>query len=78
MEIHGHTDAVGPADANQTLSEARSFAVKKYLESQSSVSFPEGRLRVFSHGQSNPVAPNSTPEGRAKNRRVEIVIGTSK
>ncbi len=78
VEIHGHTDAVGPADANQTLSEARSFAVKKYLESQSSVSFPEGRLRVFSHGQSNPVAPNSTPEGRAKNRRVEIVIGTSK
>ena len=78
VEIHGHTDAVGQADANQTLSEARSFAVKKYLESQSTVSFPEGRLRVFSHGQSNPVAPNSTPEGRAKNRRVEIVIGTSK
>ena len=78
VEIHGHTDAVGGADINQTLSESRAFAVKKYLESQSSVSFPEGRLRVFSHGQANPIAPNSTPEGRAKNRRVEIVIGTSK
>jgi OmpA-OmpF porin, OOP family len=78
VEIHGHTDAVGGADSNQALSESRAFAVKQYLESQSSVSFPEGRLRVFAHGQANPVAPNSTPEGRAKNRRVEIVIGTSK
>ncbi len=78
VEIHGHTDAVGGADSNQTLSEARAFSVKKYLEGQSSVSFPEGRLRVFSHGQANPIASNATPEGRAKNRRVEIVIGTSK
>jgi outer membrane protein OmpA-like peptidoglycan-associated protein len=78
VEIHGHTDAQGSADANQALSESRAFAVKKYLESQSSVSFPEGRLRVFAHGQSNPVAPNTTAEGRARNRRVEIVIGTGK
>jgi len=78
VEIHGHTDSVGNADSNQTLSEARAFAVKKYLEGQSSISFPDERLRVFSHGQSNPIAPNETAAGRAKNRRVEIVIGTSK
>ena len=78
VEIHGHTDSQGSIDANQALSESRAFAVKKYLEDQSSVSFPEGRLRVIAHGQTNPVAPNSTAEGRAKNRRVEIVMGTSK
>ncbi|MBM3766977.1 MAG: OmpA family protein [Acidobacteria bacterium] len=78
VEIHGHTDSVGDANANMQLSEARSFAVKKWLEEQSSVNFPEGRLRVFAHGQQNPVAPNSTDDGRAKNRRVEIVIGTTK
>ncbi len=78
VEIHGHTDSSGTVDANQALSESRAFAVKKYLEGQSSVSFPEGRLRVIAHGQTVPLAPNSTPEGRAKNRRVEIVIGVTR
>ncbi len=78
VEVHGHTDNVGAADANMNLSEQRAFAVKQFLEGQSSVSFPEGRVRVFAHGQQNPVAPNAIPEGRAKNRRVEIVLGTSK
>ena len=76
VEIHGHTDSQGNADANMTLSEQRSFAVKQYLEQQAKLSFPDGRIRVFSHGQQNPIAPNSTEEGRAKNRRVEIVLGT--
>jgi OmpA-OmpF porin, OOP family len=78
VEVHGHTDNVGAADANMNLSEQRAFAVKQFLEGQSTVSFPEGRVRVFAHGQQNPVAPNGTPEGRAKNRRVEIVLGTSR
>jgi outer membrane protein OmpA-like peptidoglycan-associated protein len=77
VEIHGHTDSVGDANANMQLSESRAFAVKQWLEGQSALSFPEGRVRVFAHGQQNPVAPNSTDEGRAKNRRVEIVIGTT-
>jgi outer membrane protein OmpA-like peptidoglycan-associated protein len=76
VEIHGHTDSVGDPAANMTLSEQRAFAVKQYLEQQAKLSFPEGRIRVFSHGQQNPVAPNGTEEGRAKNRRVEIVLGT--
>ena len=77
VEIHGHTDNVGNPQANMNLSEARAFAVKQWLEQQSPANFPEGRVRVFAHGQQNPVAPNATEAGRARNRRVEIVIGTT-
>jgi peptidoglycan-binding protein ArfA len=38
------------------------------------VNFPASRISTFAHGQSNPVAPNATEDGRAKNRRVEIVL----
>jgi OmpA-OmpF porin, OOP family len=75
IEIHGHTDNAGAADANQKLSEDRAFAVKKWLESQSPTNFPEGRVKVFAHGMTQPIDSNSTAEGRAKNRRVEIVLG---
>jgi OOP family OmpA-OmpF porin len=77
VEVHGHTDNVGDPTKNMQLSEERSFAVKQWLEQRSPVNFPEGRIRVFSHGQENPVAPNSTAEGRARNRRVDIVLGTT-
>jgi len=77
IEIHGHTDSQGNPTSNMGLSEQRAFAVRHWLEKQSPVNFPEGRVRVFAHGQQNPVAPNSTPQGRAQNRRVEIVLGTT-
>ena len=77
VEVHGHTDSQGNPSANMQLSEDRAFAVKKWLEDQSPVNFPSGRVRVFAHGQENPVAPNSTAEGRSQNRRVEIVLGTT-
>jgi outer membrane protein OmpA-like peptidoglycan-associated protein len=77
VEVHGHTDSQGDPRGNMTLSEERAFAVKTWLERQSPVNFPQGRIRVFAHGQENPVAPSSTAEGRAQNRRVEIVIGTT-
>jgi outer membrane protein OmpA-like peptidoglycan-associated protein len=77
VEVHGHTDNVGSMEANQQLSEERAFAVKNWLEQQSANNFPAGRVRVFAHGSTNPVAPNSTPEGRAQNRRVDIVLGTT-
>ena len=77
VEIHGHTDANGSADANMSLSEQRAFAVKKWLEGRAPASFPEGRVKVVAHGQNEPIAPNSTADGRAKNRRVVIVLGTS-
>lgn len=77
VEVHGHTDNVGSPDANMRLSEERAFAVRQWLEQQAAANFPEGRVRVFAHGQQNPVAPNSSEAGRARNRRVEIVIGTT-
>jgi OmpA-OmpF porin, OOP family len=77
VEIHGHTDNQGTLDGNQKLSEERAFAVKEWLEKQAPTSFPEGRVKIVAHGQTEPVAANASPEGRAKNRRVVIVLGTS-
>ena len=77
VEIHGHTDNQGTVDNNQKLSETRAFAVKEWLEKQSPTNFPDGRIKVFAHGMSQPLAANSAADGRAKNRRVELVLGTS-
>ncbi len=77
VEVHGHTDNVGSVEKNQNLSESRAFAVKKWLEEQSSANFPEGRVKVFAHGSAEPLEANDSAEGRAKNRRVEIVLGLS-
>lgn len=78
VEVHGHTDNQGSVDKNMQLSEDRAFAVKKWLEAQAPANFPAGRVKVFAHGPSQPVDSNSSAEGRAKNRRVEIVLGTTK
>jgi len=78
VEIHGHTDDQGGQARNQKLSEERAFAVKAWLEKKAPNDFPTGRLRVFAHGQTQPLEPNTSAEGRAKNRRVEIVLGTEK
>jgi OOP family OmpA-OmpF porin len=77
VEVHGHTDNAGSPSANMQLSEDRAFAVKQWLEQRAPVNFPSGRVRVFAHGPTNPIASNSTPEGKAQNRRVEIVLGTT-
>lgn len=77
VEVHGYTDNQGSSVTSMPLSEARAFAVKNWLEKKTPVNFPPGRIRVFPHGDTNPIAPNSTPEGRALNRRVEIVTGTT-
>ncbi|WP_309691109.1 OmpA family protein [Armatimonas sp.] len=73
VEIHGHTDNVGDPAKNMQLSESRAFAVKSWLEKQAPVNF-KGRIGVFSHGQTQPLVPNSTDTGRSQNRRVEIVL----
>jgi OOP family OmpA-OmpF porin len=77
VEIHGYTDNQGDPNANLRLSEDRAFAVEKWLEKAAPVNFPKGRVRIFEHGAQNPVASNSSAQGRAENRRVEIVIGTT-
>jgi outer membrane protein OmpA-like peptidoglycan-associated protein len=77
VEIHGHTDSAGDPRRNLALSEERAFAVKDYLEHRSPANFPAGRIRVFAHGAENPMAPNTNAAGRAQNRRVQIVLGTT-
>ena len=74
VEIHGYTDSQGSHATSLPLSQARAGAVKHFLEATHPVNFPKGRVRVFAHGEANPVASNATPDGRARNRRVEIVL----
>jgi len=74
VEIHGYTDNQGSHSTSMPLSNARANAVKRYLEASSPANFPHGRVRAFAHGEANPVADNSTADGRAKNRRVEIIL----
>jgi OmpA-OmpF porin, OOP family len=70
IEVAGHTDNVGAADANQTLSEARAQAVVAALTARG---IDASRLTAAGYGQSSPIADNRTEDGRAKNRRVELV-----
>jgi len=71
VDVIGHTDSTGSAEYNQGLSVRRARSVADYLISQQVI--PE-RLVVTGMGQDQPIAPNDTPEGRALNRRVEIVL----
>ena len=75
VEVHGHTDNAGDPNKNMQLSEDRAFAVKQWLEKKSSTNFPDGRVSIIAHGQMTPLVSNGTPEGKAKNRRVTIVMG---
>jgi OmpA-OmpF porin, OOP family len=70
VSIEGHTDNVGSAASNQTLSEKRAQAVASWLTSHG---IDAARLKSKGWGASKPVQENSTEEGRAKNRRVELV-----
>jgi outer membrane protein OmpA-like peptidoglycan-associated protein len=69
--LEGHTDSIGSATANQALSERRVAAVRAYLVERHEVT--PARLRVVGHGAARPREPNGTIEGRARNRRVELV-----
>lgn len=71
IEIAGHTDNSGTASYNQLLSEQRAKTVYNYLIEQG---VDETRLFYAGYGSTNPVAPNSTDEGKALNRRIELVV----
>src|SRR6056297_1227407 len=71
VQVVGHTDNTGSADYNQALSERRANAVADVLMN-GGVSF--GRIQTFGRGENQPVADNLTEAGKARNRRVEIVI----
>jgi OOP family OmpA-OmpF porin len=68
----GFTDSVGTEAYNLPLSKRRVESVAGYLEGQG---VGKDRMTLLWYGQTNPIADNSTPEGRAKNRRVEIAVG---
>ena len=69
--VEGHTDSQGSREYNQGLSERRANAVRDYLVQRG---YPADRIRISGRGEDNPIANNASPEGRANNRRVEIVI----
>lgn len=71
VQVIGHTDNTGDAAYNQDLSERRAGAVANVLIGSGT---PAGRIVAIGRGEAVPVASNLTPEGRALNRRVEIVI----
>ncbi|HYD27268.1 OmpA family protein [Brevundimonas sp.] len=71
LEIQGHTDATGDAEYNERLGAARAEAVRRFL-SRDGIAL--NRMATISYGEESPVAPNETPEGRAQNRRVAIVV----
>ena len=75
LVISGHTDSTGNARVNKRLSEKRAANVAKFLQETKGIS--PSRITVRGYGAEKPVAPNSTKEGRSRNRRIEVLIDNS-
>jgi outer membrane protein OmpA-like peptidoglycan-associated protein len=71
IRVEGHTDDTGPNDKNQKLSQARADAVRDYLIKKG---VDSRRLKAKGYGEDKPLDDDTTPEARAKNRRVEFVV----
>ncbi len=71
LTVEGHTDSQGSQDHNQVLSQQRADAVRSYLISRG---YPGDLIKAQGIGENRPVADNSNAEGRANNRRVEIIV----
>ena len=71
VAVSGHTDSTGSRDYNQQLSVKRANSVASYLKSRNIV---DARFEVVGFGEDYPIADNSTAEGRAQNRRVELTL----
>jgi outer membrane protein OmpA-like peptidoglycan-associated protein len=69
--VEGHTDSQGSKSYNQGLSQRRADAVRDYLVQRG---YPADRIQARGKGKGSPIADNASPEGRANNRRVEIII----
>ena len=71
IEIEGHTDAEGTPERNARLADRRARAVADYLVK---AGVEAGKLVAVGYGETRPVAPNDTPENRARNRRIEFTV----
>jgi outer membrane protein OmpA-like peptidoglycan-associated protein len=71
VDVGGHTDSTGRDDYNLALSQRRASSVTSYLSAQG---IAADRFITQGYGETRPIASNDTPEGRAQNRRVEIVL----
>lgn len=71
IEISGHTDNIGNANANKTLSQNRAQSVKSFLKN---LGIEDNRMKAVGYGADRPIADNNTVEGRAKNRRTEFSV----
>lgn len=74
ITVAGHTDSTGSTGLNQRLSEKRAMTVMQIL---TSAGVPSSQIATVGAGESNPIASNNTTDGRAANRRVEIIIQPS-
>jgi outer membrane protein OmpA-like peptidoglycan-associated protein len=72
VRLEGHTDSIDSEEYNQALSERRAEAVKNYLVKEEAAE--KSKISTVGYGESRPVASNDTEEGRAQNRRVEVLI----
>ena len=72
ITIEGHTDSHGSDEMNLGLSQQRADAVSQYI--LANMGIDASRINAVGYGESNPIANNETKEGRAKNRRIEVVI----
>jgi len=72
VTIEGHTDSTGSAEMNLKLSKERANAVKAYLVANRTL--PSSHIKSLGYGPERPLATNSTPEGRATNRRIDVLI----
>jgi outer membrane protein OmpA-like peptidoglycan-associated protein len=70
-EVQGHTDSTGNPASNQRLSERRAQAI---VDKMVELGIDPSRLTAVGKGQTEPIADNSTEEGRARNRRVEFIL----
>ena len=71
LQVEGYTDSVGSDEYNQKLSENRADAVRNFLLTQG---VQEANITSTGYGKSKPVADNGTAQGRAQNRRVQLVV----
>jgi OOP family OmpA-OmpF porin len=75
IRIEGHTDSRGGDEANKALSQRRALAIREHLLTRLPIS--ASRIEAVGIGEDRPIATNDTEDGRARNRRIEIILTLS-